>query len=89
MSSPALHVGDTQPWHRPHEAKINEMSLSHPPLFLFGQGTEAQRVEVTCLRTCRHKWQGQDSNPGMFVPPPTIHSQVLPSPEFRVSHPGH
>ena len=41
-----------------------------------------QRVEVTCLRTCKRKWQVQDFNPVIFVPPPPIHSQVL------VSHPG-
>lgn len=24
--------------------------------------TEAQRGQVNCLRTCRHEWQGWDSN---------------------------
>ena len=44
--------------------------------------TETQRIEVTCLRTCKRKWQVQDFNPVIFVPPPPIHSQAL------VSHPG-
>lgn len=42
--------------------------------FVFlNQGTETQRVEVTCLRTCKRKWQVQDFNPVIFVPPPPIH----------------
>ena len=32
------------------------------------------------------QWQGQDSNPRVLVSSPPIHSLVLPSPLFSVSH---
>lgn len=68
----------TQPQHRIllMRQKINEMSLYS----VSERETEAQRGAVTCLRTYRHRWQGQDSNPAVLIPPPLAPSQVLPSP---------
>lgn len=46
------------------EAQINEMLLYS---ILEGE-TEAQRGDVNCLRTCRHKWQGRDLKPRTVCP---------------------